>query len=66
MIMHRAVTSYVACIMFCVRILKIIDTVHLIFALLTKFLFSVMLIADNNNKKKKKIRTIRLVQTIVS
>ena len=53
MIMHRAVTSYVACIMFCVRILKIIDTVHLIFALLTKFLFSVMLIADNNNKKKK-------------
>ena len=37
--------------MFCVRTLKIIHTVQLIFAFLTVFLFSVMLIA---NKKKTK------------
>ena len=44
----------IACIMFCVRILKIIHTVQLIFALFTVFLFSVMLIANNNNQEKDK------------
>ena len=50
--MHRAVTN-IACIMFCVRILKIIHTVLLILALLTVFVLSVMLIASNNTNKKK-------------
>ena len=41
--------------MFCERVLKIVHIVQVIFALLTVFLFSVMLNANNNNDKKKDI-----------
>ena len=62
----KFLASPLACIIFCASIQIIIHTIMLlIFALLTVFLFSVMLIANNNDEKKFRTKKINEISQIV-